>query len=296
MNSLILLQSLPGAVNKAVDEVSISRIDMLLDKLLALSLTAGKRILVAVLIYIAGRFVIKIINRVVSAMLSRRHVDVGVQSFLRSLVHILFTILLIISVISALGINTTSFAALLASAGVAVGMALSGNLQNFAGGLVILLFKPYRVGDLIEAQGTLGRVREIQIFHTILTTYDNKVVYIPNGSLSTSVVVNHSREDTRRVQWIIGVDYGQNIDAVRQKVLALFASDPRILQTPDARKPFVGVEALADSSVNLVVRVWVNTDDYWPVFYQGQQQLYDMFNREGINIPYPQQVVHVAKT
>lgn len=296
MNSLILLQSLPGAVNKAVDEVSISRIDMLLDKLLALSLTAGKRILVAVLIYIAGRFVIKIINRVVSAMLGRRHVDVGVQSFLRSLVHILLTILLIISVISALGINTTSFAALLASAGVAVGMALSGNLQNFAGGLVILLFKPYRVGDLIEAQGTLGRVREIQIFHTILTTYDNKVVYIPNGSLSTSVVVNHSREDTRRVQWIIGVDYGQNIDAVRQKVLALFASDPRILQSPDARKPFVGVEALADSSVNLVVRVWVNTDDYWPVFYQGQQQLYDMFNREGINIPYPQQVVHVAKT
>ena len=296
MNSLILLQSLPGAVNKAVDEVSISRIDMLLDKLLALSLTADKRILVAVLIYIAGRFVIKIINRVVSAMLGRRHVDVGVQSFLRSLVHILLTILLIISVISALGINTTSFAALLASAGVAVGMALSGNLQNFAGGLVILLFKPYRVGDLIEAQGTLGRVREIQIFHTILTTYDNKVVYIPNGSLSTSVVVNHSREDTRRVQWIIGVDYGQNIDAVRQKVLALFASDPRILQSPDARKPFVGVEALADSSVNLVVRVWVNTDDYWPVFYQGQQQLYDMFNREGINIPYPQQVVHVAKT
>ncbi|WP_288512055.1 mechanosensitive ion channel domain-containing protein [uncultured Prevotellamassilia sp.] len=269
---------------------------MLLDKLLALSLTAGKRILVAVLIYIAGRFVIKIINRVVSAMLSRRHVDVGVQSFLRSLVHILLTILLIISVISALGINTTSFAALLASAGVAVGMALSGNLQNFAGGLVILLFKPYRVGDLIEAQGTLGRVREIQIFHTILTTYDNKVVYIPNGSLSTSVVVNHSREDTRRVQWIMGVDYGQDIDVVRQKVLALFASDPRILQTPDAHKPFVGVEALADSSVNLVVRVWVNTDDYWPVFYQGQQQLYDMFNREGINIPYPQQVVHVAKT
>ena len=152
------------------------------------------------------------------------------------------------------------------------------------------------MGDLIEAQGTLGHVREIQIFHTILTTYDNKVVYIPNGSLSTSVVVNHSREDTRRVQWLIGVDYGQDIDAVRQKVLALFASDPRILQSPDAHKPFVGVEALADSSVNLVVRVWVKTDDYWPVFYQGQQQLYDMFNREGINIPYPQQVVHVAKT
>lgn len=188
------LESLPVAVNQMVEHATVSRVDRLLDRLLELSLSAGRHILLALVIYLVGSFLIKVVNRVVAAMLNRRHVDVGVQSFLRSLVRILLTILLLVSVIGALGINTTSFAALLASAGVAIGMALSGNLQNFAGGLMVLLFKPYRVGDIIEAQGTIGRVREIQIFHTILTTYDNKTVYIPNGALSTSTVVNHSRE------------------------------------------------------------------------------------------------------
>lgn len=287
------LESLPVAVNQMVEHATASRVDRLLDRLLELSLSAGRHILLALVIYLVGSFLIKVVNRVVAAMLNRRHVDVGVQSFLRSLVRILLTILLLVSVIGALGINTTSFAALLASAGVAIGMALSGNLQNFAGGLMVLLFKPYRVGDIIEAQGTIGRVREIQIFHTILTTYDNKTVYIPNGALSTSTVVNHSREEVRRVQWVIGVDYGQNIDLVRRKIVELFASDPRILQEPEEHCPFVGIDALADSSVDLVVRVWVKTSDYWPMYYQGQQALYDMFCREGINIPYPQTVVHV---
>lgn len=276
-----------------VKDFSITKLDQLIEKLIDLSVTAGKHIIAAILIYIVGSFLIKMVNKLVRNMLQRRHVDVGVQSFLRSLVNILLTVLLIISVIGALGINTTSFAALLASAGVAVGMALSGNLQNFAGGLVILLFKPYRVGDLIEAQGTTGRVREIQIFHTILTTYDNKVVYIPNGSLSTSVVINHTKEETRRVQWTIGVDYGEDVDMVRAKILSLFQTDSRVLQDVEDKQPFVGVDVLGDSSVNLVVRVWVNTGDYWPVFYQGQQKLYDMFKAEGINIPYPQTVIHV---
>lgn len=287
-----LLNSIPNVVGKTIDDINVSRIDKLLDKLLDLSVAGGKRILIALIIYIVGRYVIKLINHIVASMLNRRHVDVGVQSFLRSLVSILLTILLAISVISALGINTTSFAALLASAGVAIGMALSGNLQNFAGGLVVLLFKPFRVGDVIEAQGILGTVREIQIFHTILTTYDNKVVYIPNGSLSTSVVVNHSREDIRRVQWTIGIDYGEDIDKVRDYIIQLFQKDTRILQEPTNKVPFVGLDQLADSSVNLIVRVWVKTDDYWAVFYQGQQMIYDLFKEKGINIPYPQVVVH----
>lgn len=289
---LFLLNSIPNVVGKTIDDINVSRIDRLLDKLLDLSVAGGKRILIALIIYIVGRYIIKLINHIVASMLNRRHVDVGVQSFLRSLVSILLTILLAISVISALGINTTSFAALLASAGVAIGMALSGNLQNFAGGLVVLLFKPFRVGDVIEAQGILGTVREIQIFHTILTTYDNKVVYIPNGSLSTSVVVNHSREDIRRVQWTIGIDYGEDIDKVRDCIIQLFQKDTRVLQEPTGKAPFVGLDQLADSSVNLVVRVWVKTDDYWAVFYQGQQMIYDLFKEKGINIPYPQVVVH----
>ena len=272
----------------------ISKLDQLITKLIDLSITTGKHLIAAFLIYLVGSFIIKLINRLVSSMLERRHVEVSVQSFLKRLVNILLTILLIISVISALGINTTSFAALLASAGVAVGMALSGNLQNFAGGLVILLFKPYRVGDWIEAQNVQGRVHEIQIFHTILMTADNKLVYIPNGSLSTSVVVNYSKMGARRVQWTVGIDYGEDVEMVRRKLLDLFAADARILQEPDDKLPFVGVDNLGDSSVNLVVRVWVKTEDYWTVYHEVQQHIYERFTREGINIPYPQQVVHLA--
>ena len=273
----------------------ITKLDQLIEKLIDLSVTAGKHILAAIIIYVVGRFLIKVINSLLAKMLAKRNIDVSVQSFLRSMVHILLTVLLIVSIIGALGVNTTSFAALLASAGVAVGMALSGNLQNFAGGLVILLFKPYRVGDWIEAQGMTGCVREIQIFHTILTTYDNRVVYIPNGMMSTSVVVNQTEENTRRVQWVIGVDYGQDVEPVRAQILSMFAQDQRVLQEPEGKKPSVNLDALADSSVNLVVRVWVKTDDYWAVFYQGQQQIYELFKREGINIPYPQTVVHIEK-
>lgn len=281
-------------LSAAMEEINLTKLDQVVDRLLDVSINAGKHILAAVLIYIVGRFLVKLINRLVRSMLQRRNIDGSVQSFLRSLVNILLTVLLVVSVIGALGVNTTSFAALLASAGVAVGMALSGNLQNFAGGIVILLFKPYRVGDWIEAQGTAGTVREIQIFHTILTTADNKVVYIPNGSLSTSVVTNYSREDKRRVQWVIGVDYGEDVNRVRERLLQLFATDSRVLQAEGCR-PFVGVDALADSSVNLVVRVWVSTVDYWGVYYDLQQRIYELFTEEGINIPYPHTVVQVEK-
>ena len=219
-------------------ELQLGKLDQFLARLIDLSITAGKHILTAVLVYVVGRFLVNLINRLVRSMLERRHIDVGVQSFLRSMVNILLTVLLIISVIGALGVNTTSFAALLASAGVAVGMALSGNLQNFAGGIVILLFKPYRVGDTIEVQGLTGVVREVQIFHTILNTFDNKLIYIPNGSLSTSVVVNYSREGARRVQWTIGVDYGTDISRVRQLLLTLFPrATPASCRSPKAASP-----------------------------------------------------------
>ena len=286
--NFLLLQAAPP-------EFSVDKLDQLIEKLIDLSVTAGRHILGALLVYLIGAFLVKLINRLVHTMLDRRRIDVSVQSFVRSLVNILLTILLIISVISALGINTTSFAALLASAGVAVGMALSGNLQNFAGGLVILLFKPYRVGDWIEAQGVQGTVREIQIFHTILLTADGKQVYMPNGSLSTSVVVNYSKEEDRRVQWVVGVDYGQDVSLVREKVLALFKADSRVVQDVADKQPFIGLETLADSSVNLTIRVWVKTADYWPMYYEGQQQVYELFNREGINIPFPQAVFHLEK-
>lgn len=290
MMNLFLLQSAALA-----SEISLSRIDKLLEKLLDMGFIAGRHILAAILVYLIGAFVVKLLNRLVRTMLTRRKVDDSVKTFLQSLTNILLTLLLIISVIGALGVNTTSFAALLASAGVAVGMALSGNLSNFAGGLVVLLFKPYRVGDWIEAQGTSGTVTAIQIFHTILRTSDNRVVYIPNGALSSNTVINYSREETRRVQWQIGVDYGQDIAGVREVLLSLFESDERILQNVEGKTPFVGLENLGDSSVNLVIRVWVANADYWAVYYQLQERIYDLFNEKQINIPYPQTVVHLQR-
>lgn len=269
-----------------------TNLDLVLRKLFELGVTAGKHLLVATLVFVVGRLIIGIINKLVAKLLNRRHVEASVQSFLRSLVKILLTVLLIISVIGALGINTTSFAALLASAGVAIGMALSGNLQNFAGGLVILLFKPYRVGDWIEVQGVQGKVQEIQIFHTLLLQADNKVVFIPNGSMSTAVVVNYTRTDTRRVEWTVGIDYGESVDKAKDVILNTIKADQRIQADPE---PAVLVSALADSSVNLTVRVWVKNDDYWPVFHDIYNQIYDQFNAAGISIPFPQQTVHIVK-
>ncbi|MZJ34443.1 mechanosensitive ion channel, partial [Collinsella sp. BIOML-A1] len=204
-------------------------------------------------------------------------------------VNILLTILLIISVVGALGVETTSFAALLASAGVAVGMALSGNLQNFAGGLIVLLFKPYKVGDWIESQGVSGTVKEIQIFHTILTTGDNKVIYIPNGAMSSGVVTNYNTQTTRRVEWIVGVDYGEDYDKVQQIVTDILAADKRILKDP---APFIALHALDASSVNVVARVWVNSADYWGVYFDINKAIYATFNEKGINFPFPQLTVH----
>ena len=275
----------------AVPAITRTQIDLLLDRLLEFGISAGKHILIAAIVYAIGRAIIGIINRVMARLLNRQHIDPSVQTFLRSMIKILLTILLIISVIGALGINTTSFAALLASAGVAVGMALSGNLQNFAGGLVILLFKPYKVGDWIEAQGVQGSVKEIQIFHTVLVQADNKVVYVPNGSMSTAVVVNYSRLDTRRVEWTIGIDYGEDVDKARAAILEALGREPLILADPE---PTVALGALADSSVNLTVRVWTKTGDYWPVFNNGYRLIYDAFNAKGINFPYPNQTVHVV--
>ncbi len=264
----------------------------ILPNLWAGGLDLGKRILAALIIFIIGRLLVSFINKMVARVLQRRKVDAGVQTFVRSLVNILLMILLVIAVISKLGVETTSFAALLASAGVAVGMALSGNLQNFAGGLIILIFRPYKVGDWIEAQGVSGSVKEIQIFHTILTTADNKVVYIPNGSASSGTIVNYSREDTRRVDWTVGVEYGEHFDRVEETVRRILAADKRILDTP---APTIALGALDASSVNITIRVWVKNADYWGVYYDVQRAIYEEFNRAGIGFPFPQLTIHTAK-
>jgi small conductance mechanosensitive channel len=273
---------------------SESHIDLstLLEKLIDTGITLGEKIIAAVIIWVIGKFIINWINHFVAKLLAKRKVDPSIQSFVRSLVNIVLLIMLILAVIGKLGIELTGFAALLASAGVAVGMSLSGNLQNFAGGLIILLFRPYKVGDFIDAStGVSGTVKEIQIFHTILLTLDNKMVFVPNGSMNSAVITNYSQMDTRRVDWTFGVEYGEDYDRVRQVLLGLIQSDPRILQTPE---PFIELSELADSSVNITVRVWVKSADYWNVFFYMNQAVYATFNKEGIGFPYPHLTINQA--
>lgn len=264
-------------------------INELIDKAIDLGVEAGKSIVIALIIYFVGKALVSFINGMLGKMLERRKVDPTIQTFLKSLVNILLMVLLIISVVSALGVNTTSFAALLASAGVAVGMALSGNLQNLAGGIVVLLFRPFKVGDYIEALGTSGTVSEIQIFHTILTTPDNKKIFLPNGALSSGNITNYSKESLRRVDFTVAVEYGSDVDNVRKVLLELINKDERILKEP---VPFVALGSLADSSVNMTVRVWVKSENYWSVFFETNEKIYNEFNRQGIKFPFPQLTIH----
>ncbi|MDR2389007.1 MAG: mechanosensitive ion channel [Tannerellaceae bacterium] len=248
----------------------------------------GFMLVKAVLIFLIGKLLINLVNKILRRILSKRDIDPSIKSFTASAANVVLVVLLIISVIGALGVETTSFAALLASAGVAIGMALSGNLSNFAGGLIILLFKPFRVHDYIQAQGTEGTVKEIQIFHTILTTPDNKHIYIPNGSLSSGLVTNYNVK-LRRLEWIFCVDYGTDYAKVKTLTESILVADSRILSHP---APFIALHALADSSVNLLVRVWVKSSDYWDVYFDINRNVYETYQAEGINFPFPQLTVH----
>ena len=287
-----MLQTLLTSAAAAATGAELSKVETIIQRLVDWGINAGERIIGAIIVFVVGRFIISFLNKLINKLLSKRKIDPSIKTFVRSLSNILLTILLIVAVVSKLGVETTSFAALLASAGVAIGMALSGNLQNFAGGLIVLLLRPYKVGDLIESQGIIGTVREIQIFHTILTTADNKVIYIPNGALSSGTVTNYSREATRRIEWIVGVEYGEDFEKVKKTIEDILAADGRILTDP---APTIALHALDASSVNVVTRVWVNAADYWDVYFNINKQIYAVFNREGIGFPFPQLTIHQAK-
>ena len=289
MITLLQANEVTEKTSGLIKAVSAGEIDLLLKQLVSMGVEVGKSILLAIVIYIAGKFVIKLINKLIRRTLEHKNVDSTIQSFLKSFVSILLNVLLIITVISALGVNTTSFAALLASFGVAAGMALSGNLQNLAGGLIILLFKPFKVGDFVEAQGSMGTVKEIQIIHTILQTVDNKEIYLPNASLSSGSITNYSKMGTRRVDFTVNVEYGTDVEKVMNALKAIAESDERILKEP---APFYALSALAESSVNFTFRVWVNSADYWPVFFDLNKKIYEDFNRQDIKFPFPQLQIH----
>jgi small conductance mechanosensitive channel len=250
----------------------------------------GMRILGAVAVLIIGLWIIRRITRGLRKFMNKRNFDSTLVPFLSGIVDITLKILLIISVMSMLGIAMTSFIAILGAVGLAVGMALSGTLQNFAGGVMLLIFKPYKVGDFIEAQGYLGTVNSIQIFNTILLSPDNKTIIIPNGSISTGSMINYSTQEKRRVDIKFGIGYGDDLGKAKSVLLKLIEANDKILKDP---APFLGLVELGDSSVNIASRVWVRSADYWDVYFYLMENVYEVFEKEGLNIPFPQMDVHL---
>ena len=268
----------------------LDKLSLITQQLLDFAIRAGERILIAVIVFIVGRFLISMLNRFVGRLMDRRKVDISIKTFVKSLVNILLTILLIISVVGALGVETTSFAALLASAGVAVGMALSGNLQNFAGGLIVLLFKPYKVGDWIESQGVSGTVKEIQIFYTKLLTYDNQTIILPNGNLANNTIVNVTAAESRRCDVKVSVAYSADIKKAKEVLTKVLSEDP---DTIKEREHFVFVDELADSGINLCVRCWFKNEDFWQGKWRITEQCKYALDKAEIEIPFPQMDVHM---
>lgn len=264
--------------------------DVFLSKIIDLATSLGSRILTAIVVFLIGRWIVKKLNRIVLSIMEKKQVEASLFSFTKSLVSITLNFILIIVIIGVLGIETSSFIALFASAGVAIGMALSGTLQNFAGGIMILIFKPFKVGDVLEAQGQTGTVKEIQIFNTIISTPDNKIIIIPNGGLSTGIMKNYSKEPTRRVDWEFGIAYGDSYEKAKAVIERLLKADSRILSSPTY---FIALNSLGESSVNIVVRAWVNAEDYWNVFFSINEKVYKTFAEENLNIPFPQLDVHL---
>jgi len=262
------------------------------DTLINLLVVWGPKLVGAILALLIGLWLANMIAGGLSRRMEKSEVDPSLRPFLTSLVSTLLKLLVAVSVLGMVGIQMTSFIAILGAAGLAVGMALSGTLQNFAGGVMILIFKPFKVGDVIEAQGYTGAVNAIQIFNTILKTPDNKTVIIPNGGLSTSSMVNYSTEPTRRVDWTFGIAYGDDIDKAKQVLSELLTSNDKVLQDP---APFIELGELADSSVNFTVRAWVNAADYWTVHFYMLEKVYRRFGEAGLNIPFPQMDVHLDK-
>ncbi|MDH2200360.1 mechanosensitive ion channel family protein [Ectopseudomonas oleovorans] len=249
------------------------------------------KLTLAVITLLIGWWLISRLTSSIESMLAARKVDRALSSFIGSLVSIVLRILLLISVASMIGVETTSFIAMIGAAGLAIGLALQGSLANFAGGVLIMLFRPFRAGDWIEAQGVSGSVDSIQIFHTTLKTGDNKVVIVPNGSLSNGHITNYSREPRRRADINIGIDYSSDIKKAREVLLEI-AQDPRVHVDP---APVVFVTGLGDSAVNLSLRVWVATGDFWPVTFAFTELAKERLTEAGIGIPFPQRVVHLAK-
>ena len=294
LNELIVPDSVQKArLAEVVTKIAETDYTELINTLLSQVVWVALKIFLALLIYMVGRLLTRWILRIMDRSFARRDVEASLRSFLRSMVKAVMTILVILAAVQTLGINTTSFLAIFASAGLAVGMALSGTLQNFAGGVLLLLLRPYRVGDYITAQGQSGTVKNIGLFSTQLSTGDNRIIYVPNSAISTDIVDNYSQATNRRLDWNISISYGDDIDVARKAILEMLAADSRVLKEPAA--PMVAVKELGDNAVILLVRCWTANSNYWGLFWDMNEKMYKELPAKGINFPFPQLDVHIKQ-
>ena len=317
-NQITPTDSISSAVFPSIKDLSVTSLDSLIEKTVTNITDFAINLAIAITVFYVGKFIIKKLYKLVQKILLRRNVDQSLTTFTLSFVKIVLYFILLIIVIGIIGIETSSFLALFASAGVAIGMALSGTLQNFAGGVLILLLKPYKIGDYIEAQGYAGTVKEIQIFHTVICTPDNKSIIIPNGGLSTGSINNYSKEEYRRVDWEIGISYGDNVETARKVILDILNKDERVVKKyieddmqlrgipVDSvslatfgkmadRAPVVILSKLADSSVVITARAWTASANYWGLMGDINETIYNELPKHGLSFPFPQMDIHVKK-
>ena len=282
------------ALNNIAQEIATNPNQFLQD-LIHDAIAFGIKVLAAIVIYAIGAWLIKRVKNVLHRIFERKHTEKTLSSFVTSMVTITLTVLLFIITIGTLGINTTSIAALLAAGGMAIGMALSGTVQNFAGGLMILMFKPFKTGDYIEALGFSGIVNEVNIVSTKLRTFDNKTIVLPNGALSNGNIKNYFERKVNRLEWTVNLDYSTDNAKAKEAMMNLLKSDKRILDssTPGASNPFVALNAMKDSSVEYVMKGWVNTEDYWDVMYDMNEAIFTELPKQGLSFPFPQMDIHM---
>lgn len=282
----------PESMQAAVASLSSLTIAEVVEYVTNAALSLGSKLIQIIVIWFVGRWLSKRLISMIKSMMLKKKTDASIQTFLVSFIDIVALIVLITIIISVIGIDTSSFIALFASAGVAIGMALSGTLQNFAGGVMVLLFRPYKVGDYIEAQGQAGTVKEIQIFNTLLQTPDNRVIIVPNGPLSTGIINNYSRESKRRVDFTFSISYGDDFELAQSVLLEIIGKDERILKDP---APFIQLSSMAASSIDITVRVWCNAADYWGIYFDMNKTVYKTFPAKGLNFPYNTITVNMKK-
>lgn len=284
------------ATEQFVEKIATTPADQLLTEFVDKAIAFGLKVLAALAIYVIGAWLIKKIKRVIHNIFVRRNTEHSIASFVESLASIFMTVFLVIFTISALGVNTTSIAALLAAGGMAIGMALSGTVQNFAGGIMLLVFKPFKAGDFIEAQGYSGTVTDVTIVSTKITTTDNRNIIIPNGSLSNGTINNYSQNIYRRLEWLVDVEYGASSEKVKAILKKIIDEEKRIVYAPASpADPTIALNALRDSSVQFVVRAWVKKEDYWDVLYDVNEKIYNQIPENGIQFPFPQLDIHINK-